>query len=61
MLSYLQTDSIKLLCEIDLKKLLPAPNERNRFNKNWGKFKLESCNDELFELKCKWRRVLNSE
>jgi len=33
-LSYRQIDSVKLLCEIDLKKLFPAPKERNRFDKN---------------------------
>jgi hypothetical protein len=40
-LSYYQEDSIKLLCEIDLKKLLPAPKQRERFNKKWKDF-LES-------------------
>jgi len=53
-LSYHQADSIKLLCEIDLKKLFPAtaPKERDRFNKNWNDF-LESdqCNKEIFERK----------
>jgi len=51
-LSYLQADSIRLSCEIDLKKLLPAPKERDRFDKNWEAF-LESgpCNKEIFERK----------
>ena len=53
-LSYQQTDSIRLLCEIDLKKLFPAPasKERNRFDINWNGF-LESdqCNKEIFERK----------
>ena len=50
-LSYHQADSIKLLCEIDLKKLLPAPKKRERFNKKWNDF-LESdpCNKEIFAL-----------
>jgi hypothetical protein len=41
-LSYQQEDSIRLQCEIDLKKLLPAPNERDRFNKNWNGLKSDS-------------------
>ena len=51
-LSYHQADSIKLLCEIDLKKLLLAPKEIERFNKKWKDF-LESdpCNKDLFDLK----------
>jgi len=51
-LSYDQEDSVKLLCEIDLKKLLPAPKQRERFNQKWGTF-FESypCNKEIFELK----------
>jgi len=51
-LSYNQEDSVKLLCEIDLKKLLPAPKQRERFNKKWKDF-LESdpCNKDLFDLK----------
>ncbi len=51
-LSYLQADSIRLLCEINRKKLLPAPKERNRFDKNWNDF-LESdpCNKKIFERK----------
>ena len=32
-LSYQQEDSVKLLCEIDLKKRLPAPKQREQFNK----------------------------
>ena len=53
-LSYHQADSIKLLCEIDLKKIFPAsaPKERDRFNKNWNDFlKSDPCNKEIFELK----------
>jgi hypothetical protein len=38
-LSYKQEDSVKLLCEIDLNKLLPAPKQRERFNKKWNDFK----------------------
>ncbi len=51
-ISYHQADSIRLLCEIDLSKLLPAPKERDRFDKNWNGF-LESdqCNKEIFEQK----------
>ena len=51
-LSYQQKDPIRLQCEIDLKKLLPAPKERERFNKRWKDF-LESdpCNNEIFKLK----------
>jgi len=51
-LSYHQEDSIKLLCEIDLKKLFPAPapKERNRFDNNWNDFlKSDLCNKEMFE------------
>lgn len=40
-LSYIQADSVKLLCEIDLKKLLPALKQRERFNNKWKDF-LES-------------------
>lgn len=40
-LSYQQEDSVKLLCEIDLKKLLPAAKQRERFNNKWNDF-LES-------------------
>jgi hypothetical protein len=51
-LSYNQSDSIKLLCEIDLNKLLPGQRERERFNKKWEAFKeSDSCNKEIFELK----------
>jgi hypothetical protein len=39
--SYYQKYSIRLLGEIDLKKLFPAPKERNKFDKNWNDF-LES-------------------
>ena len=34
-LSYHQTDPIRLLCEISLKKLLPARKEGDWFDKNW--------------------------
>jgi hypothetical protein len=53
-LSYHQDDSIKLLCEIDLKKIFPdsAPKERDRFNKNRNDFlKSDPCNEEIFALK----------
>jgi len=53
-LSYHQEDSIKLLCEIDLKKLFPASasKERKRFDKNWIDFlKSDQCNNEIFERK----------
>jgi hypothetical protein len=50
-LSYKQEDSVKLLCEIDLKKLLPAPKQRERFNKKWNAFlESNSHNTEIFEL-----------
>ncbi len=51
-LSYQQKTPVKLLCEIDLKKLLPAPKERDRFDKKCNDF-LESdqCNKEIFERK----------
>jgi hypothetical protein len=50
--SYNQEDSVKLLCEIDLKKLLPDPEQRKRFNNVWNDF-LESDrhNNEIFKLK----------
>jgi len=51
-LSYQQEDSIKLLCQIDLKKLLPAPKQRERFNKKWEAFKeSDPSNNEIFKLK----------
>ncbi len=51
-LSYQQKDPVRLECEIDLKKLLPVPKQRERFNKKWKDF-LESdpCNNEIFKLK----------
>ncbi len=55
--SYHQKYPIKLLCEIDLKKLFPAhaPKERKRFDNNWNngeKFlKSDPCNKEIFERK----------
>jgi len=50
--SYQQEDSTKLQCKIYLKKLLPSPKQRERFNKKWKDF-LESdpCNKDLFDLK----------
>jgi predicted metal-dependent hydrolase len=53
-LSYQQKTPVKLLCEIDLKKLFPAsaPKERERFDKKWNDFlKSDPCNKEIFELK----------
>ena len=51
-LSYHQADSIRLLCEIDLKKLLPDQKERDRFDKNWyGFLESDQCNKEIFERK----------
>ena len=50
-LSYQQEDSVKLLCEIDLKNLLPAPKQRERFNKKWNDFKeSDPHNNEIFAL-----------
>ena len=39
-LSYHQANSMRLLCEIDLKNLFPASasKERKRFDKNWNEF-----------------------
>ncbi len=49
-LSYQQKTPVKLLCEIDLKKLLLAPKERDRFDKKWNDFlKSDPCNKEIFE------------
>jgi hypothetical protein len=51
-LSYHQEDSVRLLCEIDLKKLFSTSKERERFNKKWNDFlESDSCNKEIFELK----------
>ena len=51
-LSYHQANSVRLLCEIDLKKLLPAPKEQDRFDKNWNDFlKSDPCNKKIFERK----------
>lgn len=51
-LSYHQTDSIKLLCEIDLKKLFPVQKERDRFNIKWNYFLgSDECNKDIFERK----------
>ena len=50
--SYHQADSIRLLCEIDLKKLFPAQKERERFDNKWEDFlKSDQCNKEIFEPK----------
>ena len=51
-LSYKPEDSVKLLCKIDLKKLLPAVKQRERFNKKWKDF-LDSdpCNEKILERK----------
>ena len=53
-LSYHQANSIKLLCEIDIKKIFagPDPKERSRFDKNWEAFlKSDPCNSDIFERK----------
>ena len=51
-LSYHQENSIKLLCEINLKRLLPTPKERDRFYKNWNTFLAsDQCNKDIFERK----------
>jgi hypothetical protein len=51
-LSYQQEDPVKLQCKIDLKKLLPEPKERDRFNIKWKDFlESDSCNRDLFDLK----------
>ena len=51
-LSYDQEDSVKLLCEIALKKLLPTPKQRERFQNKWNDFKeSDPHNNEIFELK----------
>jgi hypothetical protein len=51
-LFYQQKDPIRLLCEIDLKKLFFVPKERERFNKKWKDFlESDSCNKDLFDLK----------
>jgi hypothetical protein len=50
-LSYKQDDSVKLLCEIDLKKLLSDPEQRKRFNSKWNDFKeSDTHNNKIFEL-----------
>lgn len=51
-LSYRQIDPVKLLCKIDLKKLLPDKNERKRFEKKWEVFlESDSCNRDIFKRK----------
>ena len=51
-LSYQQENSIKLLCELDLKKLFSSPKERDKFDNKWNKF-LDSyeCNKDIFKRK----------
>ena len=50
-LSYKPKDSVKLLCKIDLKKLFPAPKQRERFNNKWnGFFESDPHNNEIFAL-----------
>lgn len=52
MLSYRQTDPVRLLCEIDLTQLLPSPKERDRFDKNWKSFlQSDPCNKKIFKRK----------
>jgi len=54
-LSYRQIDQVKLLCKIDLKKLLSDKNatkkrERERFEKKWEAFlESDSCNRDIFK------------
>jgi len=51
-LSYQQKDPVRLQCEVDLKKLLPAPKQRERFNNMWNDFvESDPCNKDLFDLK----------
>ena len=51
-LSYQQEYSVKLLCQIDLKKLFAAPKQRERFNNKWNDFKKShKHNNKIFELK----------
>jgi hypothetical protein len=53
-LFYHQKDPIKLLCEINLKKLFPDSDQidRNRFSKKWNDFvESDIYNKEIFELK----------
>ena len=51
-LSYYQADLIRLLCEIELKKLFPALKERDRFHKDWNSFLgSDPSNKEIFERK----------
>ena len=49
-LFYNQTDTVKLLCEIDLKKLLPAPKQRERFNNKWKDFKESDSYNKITEV-----------
>jgi len=50
MLSYQQIDPVKLQCKIDLKKLLPDKNEREKFEKKWEAFlESDSCNIDIFK------------
>ena len=49
-ISYHQTDSIGLLCEIDLKKLLLTQKEQDRLCQNWTDFlKSDQCTKEIFK------------
>jgi hypothetical protein len=49
-LSYKQTNPVRLLCEIDHRKLLPTPKERNKFDRNWNEFiNSAPCNKGIFE------------
>jgi len=41
-LSYHQANTLKLLCEIDLKKFLPDQKARDRFEKKWNDFRRRS-------------------
>ena len=51
-LSYRQEDSVRLLCEIDLKKLFSTPKETERFNEKWNDFVAsDRCNKDVFDLK----------
>ncbi len=50
-LSYQQTDQVKLQCEIDLKQLFPAQKkrEKEKFEKKWKAFlESDSCNKNIF-------------
>ena len=38
LLTYKSKGPVKLICEIDLDKLLPTKSERQRFDNNWEAF-----------------------